>query len=35
MFQNAKLALKSRTGARGGYNQVHANRQTIYDILWV
>ena len=27
-FQNAKLTLKSRTGARGGYNQKHANRQT-------
>ena len=24
-FQNAKLTLKSRTGARGGYNQKHAN----------
>jgi len=27
-FQNAKLTLKSRTGARGGYNQKHVNRQT-------
>jgi len=27
-FQNAKLTLKSRTGARGGYNQKHANHQT-------
>jgi len=27
-FQNAKLTLKSHTGARGGYNQKHANRQT-------
>ena len=27
-FQNAKLTLKSRTSARGGYNQKHANHQT-------